>query len=131
MAANGFSDYRLAVGSLVTNPQSLSLAELRALGGQRQITRHNCIQGWAAIAEWAGAPLARLTEEVRPARSARYVIFYAMGDKGLTEREGRHGCFYAASRCTWPPIRRPSGLGDERRPAAGRARRASWPRTYG
>ena len=94
MAADGFRDYRLSVGGLVEQPMTLSLDELRALGEQSQITKHNCIQGWTAVAEWAGVPLARLIEQVRPARSARYVVFYAMDDKGLTEGEGRYGFFY-------------------------------------
>jgi DMSO/TMAO reductase YedYZ molybdopterin-dependent catalytic subunit len=34
-------------------------------------------QGWTAVAEWAGVPLARLIQEARP---ARYVVFCAMDD---------------------------------------------------
>jgi DMSO/TMAO reductase YedYZ molybdopterin-dependent catalytic subunit/thiosulfate reductase cytochrome b subunit len=94
LAAGDFRDYRLSVGGLVEHPVSLSLTELRSLGDQRQITKHNCIQGWTAVAEWAGVPLARLIEEVRPTRSARHVVFYAMDDKGLTEGDGRYGFFY-------------------------------------
>jgi DMSO/TMAO reductase YedYZ molybdopterin-dependent catalytic subunit len=96
MAASGFRDYRLSVGGLVRRPMTLSLDELRALGQQSQITKHNCIQGWTAVAEWAGVPLARLIQEVRPTPSARYVVFYAMDDKGLTEGEGRYGFFYGS-----------------------------------
>jgi len=94
LAATGFQDYRLSVSGLVANPLSLSLEELRALGQQSQVTKHNCIQGWTAVAEWAGVPLARLIAEVRPARAARHVVFYAMDDKGLTEDEGRFGYYY-------------------------------------
>lgn len=94
MAADGFRDYRLSVGGLVKHPVSLSLSELRALGEQRQITKHNCIQGWTAVAEWAGVPLPRLIESVQPTPRAKYVVFYAMDDKGLTEGEGRYGYFY-------------------------------------
>ncbi len=94
LAADGFRGYRLSVGGLVGRPMTLSLDDLRALGQQSQITKHNCIQGWTAVAEWAGVPLARLIQEVRPDRSARYVVFYAMDDKGLTEGEGRYGFFY-------------------------------------
>ncbi len=94
MARDGFRDYRLSVGGLVANPMTLSLDQLRALGERRQITKHNCIQGWTAVAEWAGIPLERLMAEVRPARAARYIVFYAMDDKGLTEGEGRYGYFY-------------------------------------
>ncbi|MGH3849089.1 MAG: cytochrome b/b6 domain-containing protein, partial [Pseudonocardiaceae bacterium] len=45
MAAGGFTDYRLMVGGLVEHPVALSLDQLRGLGMQRQIVKHNCIQG--------------------------------------------------------------------------------------
>lgn len=96
MAAGGFGDYRLDVGGLVGHPVSLSLTELRALGYQRQVTKHNCIQGWTSTAEWGGVPLARLLEVVKPRPEARHVVFYAMDDKGLTEGEGRYGFFYGS-----------------------------------
>ncbi len=96
LARTGFREYRLDVGGLVSRPVSLSLAQLRGLGCQRQVTKHNCIQGWTGIAEWGGVPLARLVETVRPLPAARYVVFYAMDDKGLTEGEGRYGFFYGS-----------------------------------
>ena len=94
LAEDNFRDYRLSVAGLVERPRELSLGQLRALGGQSQITKHNCIQGWTAVAQWAGVPLARLLEEVRPRPEARHVVFYAMDDKGLTEGEGRYGYYY-------------------------------------
>lgn len=94
MADDGFVDYRLSVGGLVERPAQLSLEDLRALGEQSQVTKHNCIQGWTAVAEWSGVPLARLMQEVGPEESVRHVVFYAMDDKGLTEGEGRYGFFY-------------------------------------
>lgn len=96
MARDGFRGWRLDVGGLVEHPVSLTLAELRGLGYQRQITRHNCIQGWTGIAEWGGIPMIRLMELVKPLPHARHVIFYAMDDKGLTEGEGRYGFFYGS-----------------------------------
>lgn len=36
-------------------PPTDSLEELRGLGDQHQITKHNCIQGWTAVAEWAAS----------------------------------------------------------------------------
>jgi DMSO/TMAO reductase YedYZ molybdopterin-dependent catalytic subunit/thiosulfate reductase cytochrome b subunit len=97
MVTNGFVDYRLSVGGLVEQPVTLSLEELRALGVQSQITEHNCIQGWTGIAEWSGVPLARLVELVRPRPEARFIVFYAMDDKGLTdEHEDRYGYFYGS-----------------------------------
>jgi DMSO/TMAO reductase YedYZ molybdopterin-dependent catalytic subunit/thiosulfate reductase cytochrome b subunit len=94
LAATDFADYRLSVGGLVERPAELSLSDLRALGSQDQITKHNCIQGWTAIAQWSGVPLARLLEEVRPLESATHVVFHAMDDKAETEGEGRFGYFY-------------------------------------
>jgi len=76
LAANGFADYRLEIGGLVEKPVALSLAELRALPSRTQITRHDCVEGWSAIAKWKGARLAALLEAVVPKANARYVVFY-------------------------------------------------------
>lgn len=108
MAADGFADYRLAVGGLVDRPVELSLEQLRELGRRSQIVKHNCIQGWTAIAQWGGVPLSAVLDLVGPRPQARYVVFYAMDDKGLTEGEGRYGFFYDRWSCTWPPTRRQS-----------------------
>lgn len=94
LAAEGFRGFRLPVGGLVDNPALLTLDELRVLGSSSQITKHNCIQGWTAIAQWSGVPLARLVELVRPRPEATAVVFYAFDDKGRTEGEGRYGHFY-------------------------------------
>ncbi|WP_019925467.1 molybdopterin-dependent oxidoreductase [Nocardia sp. BMG111209] len=96
LAAAGFRDYRLAVGGLVADPLTLTLPELAALGFTRQITNHNCIQGWNGIAEWGGVPLAALIDRVRPAAGVTHIVFYAMDDKALTEGRGRYGYFYEA-----------------------------------
>jgi len=74
----------------------LSLAQLRALGTSEQITKHNCIQGWTAVAAWRGVPLARVLDLVAPTAAAKHVVFYAYDDKGLTEGEGRYGYFYGS-----------------------------------
>ncbi|MCC7328387.1 MAG: molybdopterin-binding protein [Burkholderiales bacterium] len=74
--ANGFADYRLAVGGLVEAPRALSLAELRALPARTQITRHDCVEGWSAIGKWKGVPFAALMELVRPKMDARYVVLH-------------------------------------------------------
>jgi DMSO/TMAO reductase YedYZ molybdopterin-dependent catalytic subunit len=76
LAANGFADYRLEVGGLVAQPASLSLADLRALPSRTQITRHDCVEGWSAIAKWKGARLSALLEAVRPGPRARFVVFH-------------------------------------------------------
>ena len=56
-AANGFADWRLTVGGLVTKPLSLSLEDIRNLPQRSQVTRHDCVEGWSAIGEWTGPQL--------------------------------------------------------------------------
>ena len=85
LAAGGFAEYRLEVGGLVAKPASFSLAELRALPSRTQITRHDCVEGWSAIARWKGTKLAALLDAVGVQREARYVVFHCadpMGDDG-------------------------------------------------
>jgi len=75
-----FRDYRLRVHGMVEHPVELSLADLREMGRQDQITMHNCIQGWSAIGEWSGLPFAKLIERVRPEPDADWVMFYSYGE---------------------------------------------------
>ena len=74
--ANGFADYALAVGGLVSAPRAFTLAELRALPSRTQITRHDCVEGWSAIAKWKGARVAALLDVVQPRPDARYLVFH-------------------------------------------------------
>ncbi|MGI8869178.1 MAG: molybdopterin-dependent oxidoreductase [Mycobacteriales bacterium] len=96
LVAARFRTYRLPIGGLVEHPVTLSLAELRGLGEKTQITKHNCIQGWTAVAEWGGVPLARILDLVHPTATAKHIVFYAFDDKGLTEGDGRYGYFYGS-----------------------------------
>ncbi len=74
--ADGFASYRLAVGGMVAAPRFFTLPELRALPARTQITRHDCVEGWSAIAKWQGVPLGALLSLVQPLPGARYVMFY-------------------------------------------------------
>jgi thiosulfate reductase cytochrome b subunit len=94
LAAGGFIDYRLEVGGFVERPMTFSLEELAALGNESYVAKHNCIQGWSAIAGWGGVPLANLMAAVGVKPEAQHVAFYAFDDKAITEGEGRHGYFY-------------------------------------
>jgi len=76
LAARGFVDYRLEVDGLVENPVTLSLSQVRGLSSRTQITRHDCVEGWSAIAKWTGVPLAEVLGRVRPVPQARYVVFH-------------------------------------------------------
>jgi DMSO/TMAO reductase YedYZ molybdopterin-dependent catalytic subunit len=72
----GFADFRLEVVGLVDRPLRLSLDEVKALPSRTQITRHDCVEGWSAIAKWKGVKLAALLEVAGPKPAARYVVFH-------------------------------------------------------
>jgi sulfoxide reductase catalytic subunit YedY len=82
LLAGGFAAYRLRIGGLVERPLELSLAELRALPRQEQITTHFCIQGWSGVAKWGGVPIKRILDLVDPKPEARYAVFYSLADGG-------------------------------------------------
>jgi DMSO/TMAO reductase YedYZ molybdopterin-dependent catalytic subunit len=85
LAMNGFRDYALEVTGLVATPRRFTLAELRALPGRTQITRHDCVEGWSAIGKWQGARLSAVLDAVQPTAAARYVVFHCadpMDDDG-------------------------------------------------
>jgi DMSO/TMAO reductase YedYZ molybdopterin-dependent catalytic subunit len=50
--SNGFADWRLRVDGLVAKPLDVSLAQLHAMPSREQITRHDCVEGWSAIASF-------------------------------------------------------------------------------
>ena len=74
-ARDDFGAYRLPVTGLVDRPHTFTLAELRAMPLQSQITRHDCVEGWSAIGKWTGVRLATIVAMARPQSRARYVIF--------------------------------------------------------
>ncbi len=80
LVLDGFASYRLRVGGLVAQPREFSLADLRAMPRQEQITTHFCIQGWSGVARWGGVPMRHILELVRPTAEARYAVFYSLAD---------------------------------------------------
>lgn len=78
--AEGFANWRLQVGGLVTRPLSLSLADLRARPARSQITAHICVEGWSAIGKWKGAPLGPILAEAGLSPQARYIVFHCADD---------------------------------------------------
>ncbi len=70
-----FADYRLQIGGLVDRPLSLSLPQLRSMPARRQITRHDCVEGWSAIGEWQGPLLGSILKAAAMRPGARYVVF--------------------------------------------------------
>jgi DMSO/TMAO reductase YedYZ molybdopterin-dependent catalytic subunit len=71
-----FAGWRLSVEGSVARPRQFSLAELKALPRRTQITKHACEEGWSAIAEWSGVPLAAVLGACGMRPSARYVTFH-------------------------------------------------------
>ena len=76
----GFADWQLRVDGLVARPLALSMAQLRGLPQRTQITRHDCVEGWSAIAQWTGVPLAALLHTAQPLTQARYAVFHCADD---------------------------------------------------
>lgn len=76
LAASNFESYWLLVDGLVAKPASFTLAQLRALPSRTQITRHDCVEGWSAIAKWQGVPLSALLAQVQPHAGANYIVFH-------------------------------------------------------
>ena len=75
LLAGRFADYRLQVGGLVDRPLSLGLAQLGSMPARRQITRHDCVEGWSAIGEWQGPLLGTILKAAGTRRTARFVVF--------------------------------------------------------
>jgi methionine sulfoxide reductase catalytic subunit len=95
MAADRFAGYALEVEGMVERPLRLTLEQLRQLPKRTQITKHCCIQGWSAVAEWAGVSVEDLLRECVPLAGARYLILYAFDDKSTSEPDAAGpGCFY-------------------------------------
>jgi DMSO/TMAO reductase YedYZ molybdopterin-dependent catalytic subunit len=76
LRAAGFADWRLRVEGAVERPLSLALADLTRLARRTQITRHTCEEGWTAIAQWTGAPLATVLALAGTRPTARFVDFH-------------------------------------------------------
>ena len=75
-AITGFAAWQLTIDGLVTHPFALSLAQVRSLPARTQITRHDCVEGWSAIGEWSGVPLALLLRHAGLSTRARYIVFH-------------------------------------------------------
>ena len=73
--ADGFANWRLVIDGMVAHPMSLSLAQIRAMPARTQITRHDCVEGWSAIAQWTGVPLGLLLKAAGVAPGAKYAVF--------------------------------------------------------
>jgi DMSO/TMAO reductase YedYZ molybdopterin-dependent catalytic subunit len=71
----GFASWRLVVDGMVARPLTLSVADIRRLPSRTQITRHDCVEGWSAIAQWTGVPLGLLLKTAGVLPQAKFVVF--------------------------------------------------------
>jgi DMSO/TMAO reductase YedYZ molybdopterin-dependent catalytic subunit len=73
----------LRVGGLVRRPVVLPLERITALPRITYTAKHHCVEGWTAIATWAGVPFHVVADMVEPLPSARYVNFLSF-DSGYS-----------------------------------------------
>ena len=64
---------------MVDDRRVWSLAELRALPQEEQITRHVC-EGWSQVGQWSGVPLHFFLRRVGADLRAKYVAFRCFDD---------------------------------------------------
>lgn len=82
--ASGFAGWTLKVDGLVQRPLAFSLEALKALPQRRQITRHDCVEGWSAIGQWQGPQLGPILAAAGLLPDARYVVFHCADRFGET-----------------------------------------------
>jgi DMSO/TMAO reductase YedYZ molybdopterin-dependent catalytic subunit len=86
--------FRLKVSGLVDRPRSLSLDELRKMGGKELIAGFECsgnrrpLQGLSSNGRWTGLPLRTVLEQAGLKAQAREIVFFG-ADRGEEEVEFR------------------------------------------
>jgi methionine sulfoxide reductase catalytic subunit len=94
LAKSNFANYKLEIGGLIERAVCLTLSDLKRLPKQSQITKHCCIQGWSAVAQWGGVSLNDIVELCRPLDSAKYIALYAFDNKAQTEPQSIAGGYF-------------------------------------
>lgn len=74
--ASQFGEWRVVVDGAVARPQAFSMEQIRKLPARTQITRHDCVEGWSAIAKWTGVPLKLLLDRAGVSPQAKYIVFH-------------------------------------------------------
>ena len=74
--ATAFADWRLLVDGAVARPQAFSLDQIKAMPARTQVTRHDCVEGWSAIAKWRGVPLKLLLDQAGIKPEAKFIVFH-------------------------------------------------------
>ena len=74
--ASQFNDWSIVVDGAVAHPQAFSMDQIRRMPARTQITRHDCVEGWSAIAKWTGVPLKLLLDRAGIRPQAKYIVFH-------------------------------------------------------
>ena len=87
--------YRLKVSGLVTSPLTLTLDDVKKMGGRDFVAGFECsgnsprlMQGFAGNGRWTGIPLRMVLDQAGVSRDAREFVFFG-ADKGQEEVEWR------------------------------------------
>lgn len=67
--------WSLQVDGLVRKPGRFTLEMLLAMPKLAYTVKHHCVEGWTAVASWAGVPFGALAAQVDPAPGADFVLF--------------------------------------------------------
>ena len=102
--AEHFANWRLTVDGLVARPLSIPLKTLRSIPHRVQITRHDCVEGWSAIAKWHGPQLSRILDQAGLSTRAKYIVFHCadrFGDKPYYESIDLADAFHPQTIIAW------------------------------
>ncbi len=69
--------WSLQVDGLVRKPGAFTMDMLQAMPPLSYTVKHHCVEGWTAVASWAGVPFSTLAAMVEPMPDARFVKFSA------------------------------------------------------
>lgn len=94
MLKDQFAPFALVIDGLVESPQTFTLEQLRAEAARTQITRHDCVEGWSAIAEWTGAKLGPLLTKAKLKPEAKYVVFHCLDTFAPGAADNTQGKYY-------------------------------------
>ncbi|CAN5613875.1 molybdopterin-dependent oxidoreductase [soil metagenome] len=72
--------WRLEVTGMVADKRGFTLADLRAMPQEDQVTRHICVEGWSAIGKWGGVRFSELLRRVGADTTAKYIGFKCADD---------------------------------------------------
>ena len=74
------STYKLELAGMIKEKKPWTLPELYALPQVSQVTRHICVEGWAAIGKWSGVRFSDFLQRVGADTTAKYVGFQCADD---------------------------------------------------